>query len=219
MGKGKKFPPNTGTGVFLYCPFPTGISGMDSTPGRNAFQGGYSGSLAAAVLMVLLVLAAAPAASPPTGIRERYDDGKEFPPDIVAALRQLETAARRAPGDGAVWISLGNLYFDMYRYEQAVAAYEQALRSDPRNPDVLTDLGVMYLYVDQVFKALVAFDKAISIRPEQETALLNKGFALLDLGRETDARESWLRLLRLNPKAVLRDGTPLAVLLRDMEQR
>lgn len=107
------------------------------------------------------------------------------------------------PGNTSAWIQLGHTYFDMNKYDQAIAAYEKALEQNPNNADVLTDLGIMYRRSGQPREAIKKFDMAIAINPKHETARFNRGIVLMhDLGDRKGAIQAWEDLLEINPVAM-----------------
>ena len=107
------------------------------------------------------------------------------------------------PGNTSAWIQLGHTYFDMNKYDQAIAAYEKALEQNPNNADVLTDLGIMYRRSGQPREAIKKFDMAIAINSNHETARFNKGIVLMhDLGDREGAIQTWEDLLEINPVAM-----------------
>jgi cytochrome c-type biogenesis protein CcmH/NrfG len=74
--------------------------------------------------------------------------------------RALQAQAESQPGDAAVRIELGNLYFDAERFQDAIRWYEDALKIDPKNPNASTDLGAAY-HTNQL-TALRQFDVSLA---------------------------------------------------------
>ena len=71
----------------------------------------------------------------------------------------LKEKVKTNSNDTRSWISLGNIYFDTNRYDEAIESYLNALEIKPDNPDVLSDLGVMYRRAGKPENAISAFDK------------------------------------------------------------
>jgi tetratricopeptide (TPR) repeat protein len=114
--------------------------------------------------------------------------------------RALEVRAQQSPNDSSVRAELGNMYFDVERYDQAIRWYEDALKLDPRNVEVSTDLGVSYYYTNQPDRALAQFDRSLAINPKHTKTILNQGivraFGKQDL---TGAAESWQKVIAIAP--------------------
>jgi tetratricopeptide (TPR) repeat protein len=125
----------------------------------------------------------------------------QAPPRLdQAAVQQLMQQAAADPASVAPRVSLGNLYFDAERYQDAVQWYEAALTADPGNADVSTDLGVSYYYLNQPDRALAQFDRSLKINPKHVKTLLNVGivraFGKQDL---TGAALAWQQVLAIAP--------------------
>jgi tetratricopeptide (TPR) repeat protein len=114
--------------------------------------------------------------------------------------RALEVRAEQSPNDPSVRAELGNMYFDVERYDQAIRWYEDALKLDPRNVDVSTDLGVSYYYTNQPDRALAQFDRSLAINPKHTKTILNQGivraFGKQDLA---GAAEAWQKVIAIAP--------------------
>ncbi len=115
-------------------------------------------------------------------------------------VTSLRADIQREPNNAAPRVSLGNLYFDAQRYDEAAKWYEEAVRLDPRDPNVSTDLGVCYYYLNQPDRALQQFDESLRIDPKHAKTLLNQGvvraFGKQDL---EGAAASWQKVIDLNP--------------------
>jgi tetratricopeptide (TPR) repeat protein len=140
--------------------------------------------------------AAARAEAPPPG-QPQADAQPQF--DETRA-RALEVRAQQAPSDPTVRAELGNMYFDVERYDQAIRWYENSLKLDPRNVDVSTDLGVSYYYTNQPDRALAQFDRSLAINPKHTKTILNQGivraFGKQDLA---GAAEAWQKVIAIAP--------------------
>jgi cytochrome c-type biogenesis protein CcmH/NrfG len=123
--------------------------------------------------------------------------------DYSKKAKALEQEVSNRPENAEAWIQLGHIYYDMDKYDQAVAAYEKSLDLNPNNADVLTDLGTMYRRNGQPRKAIEKFNRAVAANPKHETARFNKGIVLMhDLGDREGAIRAWEDLLEINPVAM-----------------
>ncbi len=137
--------------------------------------------------------------------------------DMISQIKIYADRVALNPQDVGAWISLGNLYFDTGQPAKSIEAYSRSLELSPNNPNVLTDMGVMHRALGEFQKAVDAFAKAIVVDPTHETARMNTGIVLLyDLGDKEGAIAAWQDLVRINPRAVNANGTPIADILREM---
>ena len=142
------------------------------------------------------------------------DHGKE-----LSRIKELKAATAATPKDQALWVELGNLYFDTHQAKQSIAAYETALSLGKASPDVWTDMGIMQREAKEPKKALDAFDAALAIDPSHENALYNKGVVLLhDTGDKAGAAAAWEKLLQVNPGAKTPDGRPLSGIVAELKR-
>ena len=112
----------------------------------------------------------------------------------------LKEKLKDNPEDTALWINLGNSYFDSDRYDDAIDAYLKALELKPDNPDVLSDLGVMYRRSGKPENAISAFDDVHRIDPFHTMSLFNKGIVqFYDLDQKNEAIETWKKLASIDP--------------------
>lgn len=146
------------------------------------------------------------------------DDGHDHAGEL-ARIKELETATAASPKDQALWIELGNLYFDTHQAKLSIRAYETALGLGKASPDVWTDLGIMHREDGQPKKALDAFKAALAINPRHENALYNMGVVQLhDTGDKAGAAATWGKLVEINPNAKTPDGRPLSGIVAELKK-
>lgn len=133
--------------------------------------------------------AAAGAAAAPSGPAAGLDSDE---------LRALEQLAARQPGDAAVRTELGNLHMDAQRWEEAIRWYGESLRLAD-SPDVRVDLGACYVHSGRPEQGLEQFEAVLKKTPAHRNARFNRGVALLNLGRQLEAADTWEELLRRFP--------------------
>lgn len=142
-----------------------------------------------------------------------------MPPKMAEQIAELERAVASRPGDQALWIDLGNLYFDAQQPGKSIAAYEKAVVLGPVSADVWTDLGIMHRESGDTKKAVESFDAALKLDPRHENAMYNKGVVLLhDAKDRAGALAAWEKLLLLNPMAKNPDGRPLRDLVDQLRK-
>jgi len=148
--------------------------------------------------------------------------GEDQKTDLAAMadphIRALQALLKENPDNARAWVELGNAFFDLDRFGNAVNAYEKALSIEPDNPHVLTDLGVMYRRSHAPEKALDAFGKAIAVQPDFETAWFNTGIVYMhDLNDIPRAIEAWEQLVKVNPAARTAGGKQVAELVETLK--
>ncbi|MBI4445169.1 MAG: tetratricopeptide repeat protein [Acidobacteria bacterium] len=141
------------------------------------------------------------ASSPATGKAGESSQMPENhpPPEVMEQVRQLLAQTEKEPQNKEVRITLGNIYYDMGRFDAAITWYEQALALDQSNVNVRTDLGTSYLYTGNAGKAIEMYQKSLEIQPDHPQTLQNLGFAFFAAERFADAIQSWEKLLKEHP--------------------
>lgn len=76
---------------------------------------------------------------------------------------------------GEAALTLGNYYYDIRQWPQAVAQYRVALANGKDNPNVRTDLGNALRFADEPKKALEQYQIAQKQDPRHEQSLFNQG--------------------------------------------
>lgn len=148
--------------------------------------------------------------------------GENQRPDLATMadprIREMQAFLKENPDNPQAWIELGNAFFDLDRFGDAINAYGKALSIQPDNPHVLTDLGVMYRRNNEPEKALEAFGKAIAVQPDFETAWFNKGIVYMhDLNDLPKAIEAWEQLVKVNPTARTSGGKLVSELVENLK--
>jgi cytochrome c-type biogenesis protein CcmH/NrfG len=121
------------------------------------------------------------------------------PVDAANRIAELEQLSRANPQNAGYKTQLGNAYYDLSQFGNAIEAYEDSLKIRPRDPNVETDLATCYHYAGQSDKALEIIERVLQYAPNFPQALFNKGVVLI----ERDPRAGiavWQQLLRQNPE-------------------
>ncbi|WP_066380136.1 MULTISPECIES: serine/threonine-protein kinase [unclassified Anabaena] len=92
----------------------------------------------------------------------------------------------------------GNILFELQRYEDALAAYEQAVNIRPDYAQGWNGKGRTLAKLKQYEAALTAYDTAIQLQPNYVEAWRGRGFVLQNLRRYTEAIASFDKALQLN---------------------
>ena len=97
------------------------------------------------------------------------------------------------------WNSLGLLYEQEGKLDQAREAYERALGLNPDYADSHNNLGAMHLKAGEIEKAVRAFRKAHEIDVQAPQPLVNLGNAYLQVERFQDAASAFGKALQMGP--------------------
>jgi cytochrome c-type biogenesis protein CcmH/NrfG len=125
--------------------------------------------------------------------------GAQMPAEVSAAVQRYRQTLRADPTNVEANIGLGNLQFDIGRYEQAIAHYTTALERDPGNADVRVDRAIAYHSTNQNDKAKAELERAAREHPEHRNAWLNLGVVSSSMGDRATAIRAWEQYLKLEP--------------------
>jgi cytochrome c-type biogenesis protein CcmH/NrfG len=117
-------------------------------------------------------------------------------------IKLLQEASAKDPGNGAVWIKLGNMLMDTSRFKEAADAYQKALEIDPKNVDVRVDMAVCYRNSGNTDISVKELRKAIEINPSHVNAHKNLAIILAyNLNDSAGAVKEFEKTLQLAPNA------------------
>ena len=116
------------------------------------------------------------------------------------ALEMIQRALQHDAWNGAYLDSLGWVYYQMGRYEEARGPLEQAARTYPHDPTVLDHLGDLYAKVGERTLALTAWSRAIESGAADPQALWAKIEVVEVAEKESQAASQ-------NAKPVMPDGS------------
>ncbi|MDO9230492.1 MAG: tetratricopeptide repeat protein [Syntrophales bacterium] len=104
------------------------------------------------------------------------------------------------PENAVAWFSLGWVYDELNRYDDAIEAYRAAIRINPEHFTAWHSLGVTYNTLKRHNEAVEAYRQVLRINPEYATAWSNLGIAYINLKRYDDAIFALRQVTRINPK-------------------
>ncbi len=129
------------------------------------------------------------------------DSGSPGPAEVEKQLGEIRNLLAKNPGDSALLVAQGNIYFDAKRWEEARLSYEEAIETIPDDPNVLTDLAVVYRNLDKPERALEILAKVISAAPKHWQAVYNRVIIMhFDLHLHDEAIEALGQLEKLAQK-------------------
>ena len=122
------------------------------------------------------------------------------PVDVEEKVAALQQMAAKDPRNPDYLTQIGNLYYDVGKYESAIEYYQRSLNIRPRDPNVQTDMANCYHYLGQEDKALTLLDDALRYNPGFSQAKYNKGVVLMEGKKDVRAAIAvWEDLLRTDP--------------------
>lgn len=115
---------------------------------------------------------------------------------LEGEARRLEELRTASPDDTGLLESLGNIYYDLRRYPEAIDRYERALRGQPDSLSIQVDLATSRFYNGDPDAALAGLERVLAVEPGHPQALYNQGIIRLHGAEDlAGAAESWRRLL------------------------
>ena len=119
--------------------------------------------------------------------------------DAVAVYKE----ALKANPDNAAFVErLGDLLVKLGRYGEAQSEIESLVESLPRDPRVWLKLGAIHYEQKQCDKAVAAFRQAVSLEPGNMRTRYFLATALMDSGKDDEARSELEKILKADPRSV-----------------
>ncbi len=103
------------------------------------------------------------------------------------------------------WTLLANIYLQKGQNELAVQAATKATDLDPKNLQNWNNLGYLYLLQGKWTEGEKCYAKAASLPDPSPTIFLNHAWALIELGKEDQAKQQLLQALELSLEDTLHD--------------
>lgn len=120
----------------------------------------------------------------------------------VDGLKYCQEALNVAPDyqqAGLVYLSMGNIYHRLRRYDESRSYYLKALEAMPDSANAVHNLGISLVAAGQPEKALPMFERAIRMVPRSAEYHTSLGMVLRRLGRPDDAQACFQQALKLDP--------------------
>jgi len=127
----------------------------------------------------------------------------------VDATREIEKALAIYPDHVEALYNLGTLEMQDGRFAKALELLRRVTTLDPGHFGAWINISMLDTQARDFPAALAAADRAVALRPDKPNGHVMRGFALLGLGRATDARlafEKALALPHAAPDALLGFG-------------
>ncbi len=97
------------------------------------------------------------------------------------------------------YILEGNQYYQKYKFEKAIEAYEKAIEIDLDSDIACYNIGLAYAKLSKFEKAIEAYEKAIEIKPDKYETYYGIGFAYAKLSKFEKAIEAYEKAIEIKP--------------------
>jgi tetratricopeptide (TPR) repeat protein len=124
-------------------------------------------------------------------------EGKE----LTRALTLLEQAIKLDPTAKTAYNSLGNVYYQQGRYQQALAMYQKALAIDPDYAKARNNLGSTYMQLAMDTRAIDELQKVLRADSSYSLAYYNLACVYARSGNSTMAAQHLQQAIALEPQA------------------
>jgi serine/threonine protein kinase len=92
----------------------------------------------------------------------------------------------------------GAALFNLGKYQQALACFQDVLKNDPEHGIAWANYGVTLAELDKHLDALKSFDRALASDSRNAVVLTNKGLTLYELGRYEEAYTCYEQAVRID---------------------
>lgn len=122
--------------------------------------------------------------------------------DLAAAARDFRTAAALDPAAPRPLEELGNVLYQMQRYQRAADVYESALKLDDRSARVSYKLALSRYRADDLDAALAEATRTVRLSDSTADAYYLLGLCLRDRQRTAEARRAFEQAVLMSPGLV-----------------
>jgi tetratricopeptide (TPR) repeat protein len=127
--------------------------------------------------------------------------------DFLRSARRFDDAEQaageavdRRPDDPGIHVTIGQLYGDLDRHQDALDSFDRALAIDPRDPGALRERIISLTLLRRFDDAEQAASEAVDRRPDDPGIHVTIGQLYGDLDRHQDALDSFDRALAIDPR-------------------
>jgi tetratricopeptide (TPR) repeat protein len=121
-------------------------------------------------------------------LNQAYEKAREISPDYYPEFTS------------SIFLStLGNEFYFLGKYEEAIASYDKALEINPDDDQAWNNRGSALDNLERYEEAIASYDKALEIKPDKYQPCYNRGVILGKLERYPEAIESYDKALEINP--------------------
>ena len=99
-----------------------------------------------------------------------------------------------------IYLSRGDTYETMKKYQDALRDYKQAITIDPGNYRAYLDIGETQTFQKNYKEAIHAYEKAFAINPDLKTGWTNLGYCYSHIDDEHSAIKAYTRGIKADPQ-------------------
>ena len=133
---------------------------------------------------------------------EQNASGNQMLAEINGMVERLAAKLKAEPNDPKGWRMLGWSYVQLGRVKEGIDALARAVTLDPDNAALRSQYGEALVQdADGTITpdAVAAFDEALKRDPKDPRARFYKGLSLVQSGKEEDALDLWVQIIRDAP--------------------
>lgn len=120
------------------------------------------------------------------------------------AIAAYEAAISAGPALRGYRLVVGELLFELQRYEAAAGIFEEEALADPSRAQAFEALARARQMLGDPFGAIGALDRAIALAPQWADAIYFSALLHLDVDMEAEGRARLHRALQLDPRLAAR---------------
>ena len=113
--------------------------------------------------------------------------------------KHLVTDANPEFSSGLLQRHLGNAFFEVENYEEALDSFDQALQFKPNDHEAWYNRGIVLNSLGRNEEAINSFDQFLAIKPDDHQAYHARGFVLDSLDRYEEAINSFDKSINIKP--------------------
>ena len=113
-----------------------------------------------------------------------------------------ERTLKYAPHSARTHLSLGDLYSNMGRKEEAISLLKRAIELSPNHPYVYNNLGNIYMSIGKIEEAVEVYNRGIEMDPNYAGTYNNLANTYSNIGRKEEALILYKKAIELNPNLV-----------------
>lgn len=118
---------------------------------------------------------------------------------IDQALQDYNSALA-LKADGALYNSRAKLYFNLKKYPEAMADYNQAIALDPTKGEMFINRGAVFALTGRMQEALLDFNKGLELDPDHANGFKNRSLIYQELGQWENAIKDINTYLGFHPE-------------------
>jgi tetratricopeptide (TPR) repeat protein len=124
------------------------------------------------------------------------------PANNSTLIEELKASLKAKPDDPEIMVHLGDAYFDLKQFNEAVTYYKMALAKKPNDAEVFNDIGLSVHYLGNSPEGLRYVEEGLKKNPYHQRVWLTKGFILAyGMGDLEGARTAWEKAKTLDPQS------------------